>query len=70
VKALSWAAQPDSEKMIFKWGEKYQGKYYRLVGFIDILSTNRTVYRWNEDAVEYKPLSDGWIAIFERKSGI
>jgi hypothetical protein len=70
AKDLSWAMQPDSEKMILNWGEKYQEKYYNLVGFIDILSENRTVYRWNEDAVSYRPLSKYWLAVFERKNGI
>jgi hypothetical protein len=68
VNRLSWAAQPASEKMIFNWGQKYQEEYYRLVGFVDILSINQTIYRWNENAVEYTPRSDYWLAVFERKS--
>ncbi|MFA5251502.1 MAG: glycosyltransferase family 39 protein [Phycisphaerae bacterium] len=70
VNRLSWAAQPTSEKMIFSWGEKYQKEYYNLVGFVDIVSKSQTIYRWNEDAVEYTPLSDYWLAVFKRKSGI
>lgn len=70
AKGLSWAMQPTSEKMILNWGEKYQEKYYNLVGFIDILSKSKTIYRWNEDAVRYTPLSEYWLAVFERKSGI
>jgi hypothetical protein len=68
VNRLSWAAQSTSEKMIFNWGQKYQEEYYRLVGFVDILSINQTIYRWNEDAAEYTPRSDYWLAVFERKS--
>ncbi|MDD5063199.1 MAG: glycosyltransferase family 39 protein [Phycisphaerae bacterium] len=70
VNRLSWAAQPTSEKMILNWGQKYQEEYYRLVGFIDIVSTNYTIYHWNENAVEYTPRSEYWLAVFERKSGI
>jgi hypothetical protein len=66
VKGLSWAVQPTSEKMIFNWFQKYQEEYYRLVGVIDIVSTNQTIYRWNEDAVDYTPRSIYWLVVLKR----
>jgi MFS family permease len=66
VKGLSWAVQPTSEKMIFNWFQKYQEEYYRPVGVIDIVSTNQTIYRWNEDAVGYTPRSIYWLVVLKR----
>ena len=47
----SWLTQPTSEKMIFDWFQKYQEKYYRLIGVIDI---------------GYTPRSEYWLAVFKR----
>ena len=66
----SWLARPTSEKLIFDWFKQYHQQYYRLVGVVDIISTDQTIYRWNENAVEYTPRSKYWLAVFERKSGI
>ena len=64
----SWLARPDSEKMIFKWFQQYQQKYYRLVGVIDIIGPGRTVYRWYKKALDYSPQSRYWLSVFQRKS--
>jgi hypothetical protein len=66
--STSWLARPYSEKLIFTWFQQYQKKYYRQVGLIDILSREQTIYRWNEEAVEYSPRSRYWLAVFQRKS--
>jgi hypothetical protein len=66
----SWLLKPASKRLIFDWFEQYTQRYCRLVGVIDILSTNQTIYRWNENAVEYTPRSESRLAVFERKSGI
>jgi hypothetical protein len=67
VKGLSWAVEPTSEKMILNWFQEYQEKYYRLVGVIDMVSTNQTIYRWNEDAVDYTPRSPHcWLTVLKR----
>ena len=62
----SWLTRPTSEKMIFDWFQKYQEKYYRLIGVIDIVSMDRTIYRWNENAVGYTPRSKYWVMILKR----
>jgi hypothetical protein len=68
--STSWLVGPASKKLIFDWFDQYCQQYYRPVGIIDIVSTNQTIYRWNENAAEYKPRSGYWLAVFERKSGI
>jgi hypothetical protein len=65
----SWLAKPTSEKLIFDWFQQYHQQYYRQVGIIDIVSIDRTIYRWNENAIKYTPLSKSWLVVFERKSG-
>ncbi|MFA5251503.1 MAG: glycosyltransferase family 39 protein [Phycisphaerae bacterium] len=65
----SWVEMPNSEKQIFHWFNQYR-QYYKIVGIVDIVSINQTIYCWNEDAVEYTPQSKNWLTVFERKSGI
>ena len=62
----SWLLRPDSEQMIFKWFQQYQQKYYQLVGIIDILGMDKTLYRWGKDASTYSPRSMYWLAVFQR----
>jgi hypothetical protein len=66
--STSWLIRPDSEKMIFKWFEQYQEKYFRQVGVIDIISAERTIYHWEEKVLGYTPESKHWLLVFRRKS--
>jgi hypothetical protein len=68
--STSWLTAPTSHTLIFNWFEKNQEKHYKLVGAIDIISDDKTVYRWDEKGFEYKPRSDSWIAVLERKDSI
>ncbi len=63
-----WLAGPGSNTLIFNRFQKNQDKLYRLVGAIDIVAEGRTLYRWDEKGFEYKPVSDSWIAVFERRN--
>jgi hypothetical protein len=62
----SWLVKQNSEQMIFDWFEQYQQKYYQLVGIIDILGMDKTLYRWGKDASTYSPRSKYWLAVFQR----
>ena len=62
----SWATQSYSDRSIFKWFEEYRRKYYRLVGVIDIISPEKSIYRWNQDAANYRPLSPPWVSVLKR----
>ncbi|HUU40207.1 MAG TPA: glycosyltransferase family 39 protein, partial [Desulfatiglandales bacterium] len=55
--SLSWLMRPNAEKLILNWFEEYQQAYYDLVGIIDLVSPETTVYRWDEDIRGYKPSS-------------
>jgi len=63
----SWLERPNSEKMIFTWSKSYRQKHYKLVGIIDILSTEKTVSRWGDECAGYVPRSRYWLAVFQRK---
>lgn len=65
--SYSWLARPGSVELIFQWFNSYQSKYYDVVGVADMVSSGYTVWRWNEQAVNYTPSSESWVAIFRRK---
>ena len=64
---LSWTLEEKSENLIFEWFERYSREYYRLIGVVDIPFTSPAIYLWGEGCSGYKPKSDSWILIFERK---
>lgn len=65
--STSWMVSPYSKKLILKWFNQYQEKYYRKVGVIDIISNEETVYLWGQYSMEYSPQSEFWLAVFQRK---
>jgi hypothetical protein len=62
----SWLVRPQSEKKIFTWFYSYTWTHYDLVGVIDI-GFDRTVYRWFQQASNYRPKSPYWLTIHRRK---
>jgi hypothetical protein len=64
----SWLTKRDSDRTIFKWFSEYHRTYYNQVGVIEIISTERTLYHWREDAAGYIPSSKFWILVFQRKT--
>ncbi len=63
----SWLAGPESNTRIFGWSERYRDEFYEIAGIIDMVSWDRILYRWDEEAVGYTPKSDLWLAVFKRK---
>jgi hypothetical protein len=64
---FSWLTRPNSEKFIFGWLEDYTLKNYYLVGVVDMISPELTVYRWGPDAEHYTVQSPVYVLIFERR---
>lgn len=62
----SWLVRPRSEKKILTWFYEYAWKHYDLVGVVDI-GFDRTVYRWFEQASNYRPKSPYWLTIHRRR---
>jgi hypothetical protein len=63
----SWLVSPNSEMLIFNWFEKYQQKYFDLSGIIDIISSDKTIYRWDSEVRDYSPQSTNVVYVFKRK---
>jgi len=66
---MSWLVQPTSEPLVFTWFRQFQQDYYQLVGIVDIISSDETVWRWGDAAAGYVPRSKFWLAIFRERSG-
>ena len=62
----SWLVRPESDQTIFRWFDEYQKRFQR-VGVIDMLSPGQTRYLWGEAAAAYTPVTDRWIAVYERR---
>ncbi len=62
----SWLGSPDSVDLIFEWFSQYQ-KNYEMVGFVDIVSSEKSIYLWDEDCKGYSAKSSYWIAVLKRK---
>ncbi len=65
--SASWLTRPDSVKLIFEWFNSYCPEYYSVVGIADIISCGQTVWKWDEQAADYKPTSKYWVAVLRRK---
>lgn len=63
----SWLAGKESELMIFDWLNAYLDKGYVIDGVVDIISSNFTVYKWEEEARRYSPVSGVNFFIFRKK---
>jgi hypothetical protein len=53
----SWLKRSNSHLHIFKWANSYIAAGYRLTGVVDILSPDRTEYRWDVETSPYTPRS-------------
>ncbi|MGD0650978.1 MAG: glycosyltransferase family 39 protein [Verrucomicrobiia bacterium] len=66
--STSWLQRPDSNRLIFDWFEKYQQEHLQLVGLVDILSANRTEYRWlSPQGPVTPPRSEYWLTILKNR---
>lgn len=63
----SWLVQPYSDRYILDWFKIYLNKNYRLVGAVDMISDDLTVYKWHDDAGTYVFRSPDRVLIFQRQ---
>jgi len=63
----SWSRRSDSEQLIFTWANEYLNQYYKLVGFVNTLSPDRTDYYF-EQLPTSMPELGSYILIYERRS--
>jgi hypothetical protein len=65
----SWVRRTNSSMLIFDWYAQYR-KRYDLVGIVDILSKNETVYHWGDDAKNYVPRSGRRLYVYRLKKPV
>lgn len=64
---LSLLVQPNTDKYIFEWANKFITEKYKLVGVVDMIEGQQSVYVYNEQLNTYRPVSQNLIYIYERK---
>lgn len=63
----SWLVRSNSHRLIFNWFNNYSSKYYELVGIVDIVGQDKSIYRWRQEAAGYSPRSPFWLSVFRKK---
>lgn len=58
---------PGAKKEFLKRVRSFGKKYYRKVGFVDMISERKSVYKWHDDMQGYQAEGPYNIHIFERK---
>ena len=61
----SWDTRAGADMRIFDWTDDYLKKNYALVGVAD--GGNHDIYRWGDEAIDYRPRRKEFIAIYQRK---
>ena len=61
----SWLANSESEKLVYEWMTDYMARNFRLVGFTDIISMERTEYHLPARAGA-QPTSSQSVMVYER----
>ena len=65
---LSWLFQPDSPSLLTSWAQGYVDSGYEISGVVDILSHEKTLYKWDEQARGYIPRSNHHLLIYKRRA--
>jgi hypothetical protein len=62
----SWNIQAGADQRIFDWADSYVKQRYTLEGIAD--GGNHNVYRWGQDAGQYRPRKPEVILVYRRHS--
>lgn len=63
----SWLADFDEPVPALDWWARYRDQNYDLVGVADIVSEERTEYRWGADAPGYRTQGDDYLQVYRRR---
>lgn len=64
---ISLFVQPNTDKYVFDWANKYVSENYQIVGLADMIDGGMTNYVWKDALSSYKPQGQNMIYIYERK---
>jgi hypothetical protein len=63
----SWLQRPESERLIFTWANEYTAQNYNVVGFVNMVTPDKTDYYFG-NVPQSVPQLGRYILIYERKS--
>ena len=63
----SWLPRPGSDRQIFAWANEYTGKYYDVVGFVNLVAPDRSDYYFDEVPKSVLQLGN-YILVYKRKA--
>ena len=66
TQTISWNIKPYSDTYIFQWLHEYTQSNYNLIGVIDIVSEDSTIYKWDQDAINYVPLAKYYLLVLKK----
>lgn len=64
---ISLFVQPGTDNYVFQWANKYISDNYKLIGLVDMIDGQHATYVWRNNVEAYRPQSQTYIMIFERK---
>lgn len=64
--AISLFVQPDTDKYIFEWANKYITEHYKIVGVVDMIDGQQSTYLWKDALNGYQPKGQNVIYVYER----
>ena len=64
---MSWLVKPSSVKKILEWCPPYLSTRYDVVGIADTVANRPTIWRWNNQAANYKPVSSSVVVLKRRQ---
>jgi hypothetical protein len=63
----SWLPEEHSDRYILSWVKSYAAKYYKRIATVDLIDAASVRYVLGDSARTYKPVSQDFIFVFERK---
>lgn len=66
--AISLFVQPNTDRYVFDWANKYITENYNLVGLCDMIDGQHASYVWREQLMTYKPSGQSSIYVYELKN--
>jgi hypothetical protein len=64
---FSWLYHAGAPRLIYEWAEQYLKQHYDVVGVADEISSEQTIYKWNEEAKTYIPAGSDFLKVYKRK---
>ncbi len=65
---ISLFVQPNTDKYVFDWMKQYVDSNYKLIGIVDMIDGQHSVYKWKEQVNNYRVVGQNAIYVFELKS--